>query len=787
MSHDPFDMPNPLGQRTLADNLDKGALFEHVDGETYSFRGVLAPDGRWSMVSLGDNPRPLMFPDAITGFPAYPTQDQVLEAMASGKLHHVSSPLDSPVRNRARGSERTRSEVTSKDPYAEVRMMICRAWDKERPAKDDCSLEQWRDKRFDWDHLESKFSRERPPASTMRAWINKRGRPGNRCWADMENCKGQGPRAPRVTGHRLAIAMWHAVAYCTNRRHATVSKLWKDVEADTEGYNTGKPLIMHDFVRVWPKPDEPIKPADKEFFRQLVKRLESPVSYKWRWSNAAAQQRWEGGGSAPEPVMFLEIVQQDDTQVPGFFWINAIQRVPLGLATWVLTVDIYTRCILAWDLSFDTPSTINWMRNIVSASKYKNVPKEYAERFPALRTIGGRISSIIYDNASHLIGRAVEDAHGDLVQDVIFAGEGQGTHKAVVEGIHDTLRSLFIAELPGAKMQIYLAREFNMDPSQDTQLLTLEEGRRAMDRAVCKYHLEVKGDDGRVPLDRWVEQWNLHGPRHAKDQEQFERAIGNVTLDLVLDNGGIVNEGIEYSDRQLTPLLMEAYARTTHHRRRRKKPAFNVKVKWDPTDMSHISVFDPLAMQYRKVPAKKQRYTAGLTLSMHKLIKRYRGATSLLASPNGEAKLLELRRLAEQEVRRICPKLELREKRARAAIMEQPVLRDIMRADITLLEVDPSASGLEVKYDLGFDRKDMLETAVRGQRGSKRSQAHQQTSDADDIELLATSGFAENDASHDAVEVVAETAGGATREAGSSHQPNFDDDDDDVLSTFSKY
>lgn len=771
-------LPGLPGGKTLADNLERGALFRFTDGSTYAFRGLL-PDGRWGLYSLGDSPAPLMMADANTGFPALPTQEQILEAMVADKLCLVSSPLDDDVRIRARGSERTKEEVLRADPYAQVRMSVCRLWDRERPARDDASLELWRDKRFDWAAIKVAHGRETPPASTLRAWINKRGRPGNRCWADMEDCRGKGPRARRVTGRRLAIAVWHAISHWTGRRHPTVSKLWKDVEADTNAYNRGEALIMHEGKRVWSRPEQPITPADPEFFRQLVKRLESRHSYKCRYSAAAAQQRWEGGGSAVEPVRFLEIVQQDETQAPGFFFIDAINRVSLGCATWVIAVDVFTRCILAWDLSFDAPSTISWMRNILNASKYKPLPKEYAERFPQLATIGGRISSIIYDNPAHLIGHAVEDAHGDLVQDVIFAGEGQPTHKPIVERTHETLITLFAAELPGAKMQVALAREFNMDPAKET-LLTLQEGRLAMARAVCKYHTEVKGDDGRVPLDRWIEQWERWGPQHARDQEQFARAIGNVTLERSLDNGGIVNEYLEYSDRQLTPQLMEAYASTTHHRRRRKKPAFNAKIKWDPTDLSAISVFDPGSNQYRRLPAKMKRYTAGLTLEMHKLVMRYRGAKSLMVTAQGEERLLEIRRLAELEIKRISPKMDMAEKRARAAIMQQPVIRDLLGGDIHLLQVAPSTTGMEVEHDHGLDRKDMLDDPVRAKRGSKLNDAHGDATDADRIGLHTPDAFLEPDSG-----AGGDPSSSEHRSSDAASHPS--DDDDDIVGTFQRY
>jgi hypothetical protein len=286
-------------------------------------------------------------------------------------------------------------------------------------------------------------------------------------------------------------------------------------------------------------------------------------------------------------------------------------------------------------------------------------------------------------------------------------------------------------------MQVALAREYNLDASKET-LLTLSEGRLAMARAVCRYHTtKLKGLDWRTPLDVWVEQWNLWGPQHAKDQEQFARAIGDVTLDRALDNGGIVNEHLEYSDRSLTPLLMEAYAAHSHRRRNCKKPTFDAKVKFDPTDLSAVSVLDPVSAKYRQLPAKKKRYTKGLTLAMHKLVLRYRGTQSLMADPQGEERLLELRRMAETELKTISKKMEAAEQRARASIMQQPVLRDIMGGDIHLVQVAPSTTGMEVEHDHAIGRIDGFEKSPRAKRGSRRNDSHAQIdgSEADEVRL----------------------------------------------------
>jgi hypothetical protein len=164
MKIQPYTPPGLPGEKTLADNLEAGALFQFEDGLTYAFRGLL-PDGRWALYSLGDEPKPLLMADIDDGFPAYPTSGQILQAMVSEKLCHISSPLESPARIRARGKERTKDEVLKKDKYAEVRMLICRRWDKERPALDDASLEKWLDRRFDWAEIMCAHPRGKPRAS----------------------------------------------------------------------------------------------------------------------------------------------------------------------------------------------------------------------------------------------------------------------------------------------------------------------------------------------------------------------------------------------------------------------------------------------------------------------------------------------------------------------------------------------------------------------------------------------------------------------------------------------
>ncbi len=201
--------------------------------------------------------------------------------------------------------------------------------------------------------------------------------------------------------------------------------------------------------------------------------------------------------------------------------------------------------------------------------------------------------------------------------------------------------------------------------------------------------------------------------------------------------------------------------------------------------MSRIFVFDPKAAKYRELPAKKKRYTEGLTLAMHKLVLRNHRAQSLMADPDAENRLLELRRMAETELKNLSTKMEAKEKRARAAIMQQPVVRDMMGGDIHLIEVAPSPTGMEVRHDTGFDRADAFEKPVRSRRGTKHNDAHAQLdgSDAYDVSL---SRFAEPQGA-ERHEVSPNLPDNTSHTDVVSTDDDDDDDDDDIVGTFDDY
>jgi len=228
---------------------------------------------------------------------------------------------------------------------------------------------------------------------------------------------------------------------------------------------------------------------------------------------------------AQEPVRYLQIVQQDDTPLPKWFLIDAVNRVPVGPAAGVFTFDVFTNVFPGWDVSLENPSRATWMRALAHTAIPKPVPAFLADEFPELRDLYGYVTGeVLYDNALQNIARAVEDAGGDLAHSVRVAGEKEPTHKGKVERAIQTVQG-YIKEIPSLTLPIAQMRRFGYDPRKHV-VVTVDQFRTMLDEAIQTYHTQPSDAlGGRSPLQVWLEQVAIHGHHQPKDLDQFLRSI----------------------------------------------------------------------------------------------------------------------------------------------------------------------------------------------------------------------------------------------------------------------
>lgn len=703
-------MTDPYGGLATGDEL----VYESV---SYFFT-TRTPDAR--MMAISSQNAVLMMPDPITGFPAFPTRDMLRTAHRERRLFFRSPRLQDPVRAQARDEEATPDEIEERDGRAALRRMTLRAWDREpadaKPMRSDAGLRAWFADRFDLKEVEARFGRA-PAASTIREWINHRGRPNDRRAVDMENRSGKVPRARRCDERIIALGRLHALAGTARARTKQLVS-YARFKRDVRRMNAGQPIEIDGVAFEYEPPRSKLRPYSAETFRKEWWAARNADSVRASSGTKAASQHFGGGGRAKEPTRILEIVEGDDTPFPSYFLIDPYNRVPVGQPTVVLNVDVLSQTILGWDMSFDPPSTPTWMRSVLHVSEPKEVPERLREQFPGLADLHGYVSGCyLFDNALQNIARAVEDAGGDLCHEVRIAGEGEPTHKPLVERVIRTMQT-YMAETPGSSFDIQNMRRYDYNPERHV-VLTIEEFRTLLAEAIATYHVTPnEGLDGRTPLDVWQEQIALHGQRIAHDQDQFIRSIGSVGV-ATFTRSGVEFEGLRYTAGDNAALLADMAA-ALGPPENLQAVSYRVKIKTYDDDLGYISVFNPLTRRYEHLSCSTPRYADGLPLWLHRRIRQF-AADKRMAFAT-EEQMEEARIGLSDVIAAISPQADARQRRVVARLLDKPATRRRLGSSLQFMRVKPSASGLEnvdvVEHDLRIGtRRDAMTEPPRPPRG----------------------------------------------------------------------
>lgn len=691
----------------------KGSHFSY-HGRPIVFLGYTA-DGR---CLFGDGEGwILQIPDKETGMPVWPSPDDVTVLMADMRLIHRAAPLKCPVRRRARAEEETKDDLAnvrckskpdqSRDPWYYFRLETLAKWDD--PEVERCSLTKkgihaWYAENFDVPDLLARFGRL-PSDRTFRKWIQTRGTDGDRRPSDYSSGSSVGQRRRRIHEVALAIIKVWAVRFNAMPRQS-VSAFWRDAKADVERYKRGEKLEILDFQQALDPPEDPdkVKMCTRRIFSQEIERAAGGTAASIAWNQQARDQIFGGGGVAQEPVRFLQYVQLDATPFPMFFVFDPTRRMPIGTPTVTIALDVYTRVILGWDITYDPPNYASFMRTMLHTALPKQVPASFEcdpKVASALAELCGKVvGHMLVDNAREQTGRAAQDAGGDIGFGVRWAGANQPTHKAHVESCLGTLQKLLKDELPGGTWDIPLMRRFGYDPAKHA-VVTLEGFREAFSMVVARYH--TSGHSGlikRTPLDVWLEQRELHGLAWVKDPDYFRRAVGEVD-DVTFRGDGFGVEGLRYgcdgsderfptsNDEILFNLgLARGVANDTV-----KRSFDNVKVKYDPNDLSVAWVFDEHLREYVELPCTMRRYSDKLPLWLHKRLKEY--AKEKRLQFEAEHDMVAVHDAYAREMAKIVPDAAAAERRAAARYAESTQGRAYLGDAVKVLPVRPSPSGME--------------------------------------------------------------------------------------------
>ncbi|MDT4289527.1 DDE-type integrase/transposase/recombinase [Methylomonas sp. MO1] len=356
---------------------------------------------------------------------------------------------------------------------------------------------------------------------------------------------------------------------------------------------------------------EPIKPPSLRTLYRLVKRAEAYELVVLKEGKASADRRFRIGKAGVKTSRILERVEIDHTPL-DLFLVDERTWLPLGRPTLTVIIDHYSRMLLGYYLSFDSPSTAA----VMGALRHAILPKKLADGVIANLKIAntwpcyGLPEVMVVDNGLEFHSNDLESVAYDLGIRIQYCPKHAPRFKGVVERYLKTINYFFAHQLPGTSFAKYYLRG-DYDP-QKAALLTFAEFKQIFEKWVVDIYAqdEHRGLGKTTPWARWQESIAHYEPTLPDDLRTLQRRIGLVA-ERSLRRDGISLHGIRYSGDELGPIL------------RGFGEGVKVRLVYDSEDLGEIQVWGPNDAEPVTVKAIDYAFAHGLTVKQNDFIRQY--------------------------------------------------------------------------------------------------------------------------------------------------------------------
>jgi putative transposase len=342
---------------------------------------------------------------------------------------------------------------------------------------------------------------------------------------------------------------------------------------------------------------------------RILQRTEIYEQVRLKEGEAAALRKFRIVKAVVRTCRILERVEVDHTPL-DLFLVDEMTWLPLGRPILTVFIDHYSRMLLGYYLTFDSPSAAA----VIGGLRHAILPKAVAEAaIPGLKIhhtwpCYGMPEVLVVDNGLEFHGIDLDAIALDLGLEIIYCPKRQPRYKGVVERFLKTVNYSFASQIPGASYAKYYLRG-DYDP-QKCALLTLAQFKQVFEKWVLDiYAQKIHRGIGTTPWAKWHESLADNEPALPADIKVLEQRIGKVE-ERSLRADGILLKGIRYNGEALAPIL-RAYG-----------AGVKVRLVYNPEDLGEIQVWGPESNDPVSVQALDWEYANGLTLRQHECLQK---------------------------------------------------------------------------------------------------------------------------------------------------------------------
>ena len=601
------------------------------------------------------------------------------EMLRTGDIVIVDPPSAIAARRLAASAEWTVEEIEEEiDPAARKRLVECEVLDDAGVPNGAKAIAEAL-ARLWTPELAGKYGEADNP-HTIKRWRSERGKPGLRRLKDMVNMSGHGSKLP-FWNDVVHESLWKAAL----RAHVNGGINYRDVhsehDAEIQAINAGDSPD-------YPKPEKPHVELSYDTARRACIALESAAATEAREGKAMKDANWRGSGRPLRASRALELSIIDHTPLDVFV-VDPDREMVLGRPWLTLHIDVHSRAVLGWVITFRDPSMWTMGEVIKRSNLPKRPPPCLGRRHPILRRIMGKSAEAALDNELFHTGHGMEDAAKGAGFAVRFAPIKKPRYRAIVERPLGTIPRKICELLPGAVRPIAWARKAGYD-AEKFAVCTLNELEAVGNYAVAEYHAEPhEGLQDRQPALVFQKSVAKHGIYLVHDVVGFQRELLEVVPRVQLTNAGIRLWGLRFTDVREVPKLLDDLRPLEPRRQQRERATCIVKVKFDPENIGVIHVWNrnKRARRWVTLRCDDPDYAEGMPLWFHQDIRNVakleasgRPATDdeeAIVGFNTPAERRATRARRIQAIRNISPQAKARERDLVAQLYEIPRLRQI--------------------------------------------------------------------------------------------------------------
>jgi len=340
--------------------------------------------------------------------------------------------------------------------------------------------------------------------------------------------------------------------------------------------------------------------------RRRIKALSMKETLRRREGSQAVRNKYAPiQGALPGANWPLALVQIDHTPV-DLILVDDVHRRPVGRPWITVAIDVFSRMVAGFYVSFDPPGTLA----VGLCLAHAILPKERWLAKYAITTpwpVWGVMDSVHADNAKEFRGHMLRMACQEYGINLHWRPVARPHFGGHIERLLGTLNHE-IDNLPGSTFSNPQARG-TYDAEQHAAMTLAEFERWFAITVVEVYHQRLHSELGTTPLQKYED--GIFGTAERPGRGLPDRFIEERRLRLdfmsyqerTVQRHGLVIDEIQYYDDVLKPWVNAADPSDATGKRKRK-----FIVRRDPRDISRVYFYDPELKQYFEIPYRNTAY-----------------------------------------------------------------------------------------------------------------------------------------------------------------------------------